>query len=164
MLALNIDSMLASRYEFSITEGANAIKESYFVIPGMLKINDNKLLAALPTNENQFVMSIRFNSSVSKGVYERIICIFLNACGAIEGARTPLVYLNIARYFFREVIVYLIPEEQGVRIIIGKGWRNRVVNLRDLALCCNQKIGSFFYENCSLLSCCCMAAPNKNLF
>ncbi|MCG8402561.1 MAG: toll/interleukin-1 receptor domain-containing protein, partial [Firmicutes bacterium] len=113
----------------------------------MLTSRDDRLLRTLPAKQNQIVMSIRFDSPVPKGVYERIICIFLNACGAIEGTRSPLVFLNIARFFFRRVIVYIIPDGQEFKIIIDEGWRKWITDIRDLALKCIQIMGSFFYDN-----------------
>ena len=117
------------------------------MIPGMLRQHDDRLFKAIPSKDIQLAMSIEFDNMVPKGVYERIICLFLNRSGCIEGSKAPLVFVDITRFFFQEAMVYLIPDGQVFRIVIDEGWSKWITDICDLANHCIQVLSSFFHED-----------------
>ena len=145
LMALLLDSLLASAYEFVLPSG-DGTKGIHYMIPGMLTKQSENLVAALPPLDQQLSMSLKFSHSIPKGVYERIICIFLNKSGAIEGSKRPAVFVDIACFFFRDAILYIIPSDEGLRIVIDKAWKSWIAEIRDIAMGCCNTISSFFYE------------------
>ena len=147
LLALNLDSLLASRYEFNLSTGADSVEETYLMIPGMLMKSTENLFQVLPPKEREIKMSIRFDNPIPKGVYERIICLFLNRSRGVEGSKAPSVFANISCFFFQEAVVYLIPDAQEFMIIIDEAWKRWILEIRNLSLECIRVMQSFFAED-----------------
>ena len=64
--------------------------------------NENELLSVL---DERATMFIQFKRKIPRGLFERVLCMFVRESGQFEGSRAPEVFRDHASFYFREDLI-----------------------------------------------------------
>ena len=131
LMALNEDLLLMSQYIFKLPGASQSLPEKYFLVPGMLRKHSAAGLSTVPDVADRLSLLMKFDGPTPKGLFERIICLFLSKSSGIEGSTHPSLFVNAAHFLFRDANVYLLakPKMSAYQIVIHKYHKRWIRNI-----------------------------------